>query len=360
VKKNHYAVMMAGGIGSRFWPVSKSRYPKQFLDILGTGKSLLQLSFERLQHLFATERVLILTNEAYRDTTLQQLPELSEENLLLEPVRKNTAPSIAYAAHKILALDTNASIVITPSDHVIMNEGKYITALQKALKIVDKRDILVTLGVRPSRPDTGYGYIQFHEEKEEDGVFKVKTFVEKPPLEMATTFYKSGDFLWNSGIFISNVRTLLNAYHHYLPEVSDIFKEGKKLYNTKKEKDFVYKAFTLCPNVSIDNAIMEKAKNVSVIPAQFGWSDLGTWASLYESYDKDYWGNAVHGKNVMIYDSSNCMVMVPDGKLVVMEGLEDYIVVDTDEVLLLCRKDQEQRIKEIVMDIKLKKGEKFL
>jgi mannose-1-phosphate guanylyltransferase len=198
------------------------------------------------------------------------------------------------------------------------------------------------------------------EEKEDGGLFKVKTFVEKPPLDIATTFFQSGDFLWNAGIFISNARTLLNAYHHYLPEVNDFFKEGKKFYNTPKEKEFVYKAFSMCPNISIDTAIMEKAKNVMVIPAQFGWSDLGTWASLYESRKKDYWGNAVQGKNVMIYDSANCMVMVQDKKLVVLEGLEEYIVVETDDVLLICRKDQEQKIKEIVMDIKMKKGEKYL
>ncbi|MEO5675035.1 MAG: mannose-1-phosphate guanylyltransferase [Chitinophagales bacterium] len=360
MKKHQYAVIMAGGIGSRFWPFSKTNHPKQFLDILGTGKSLLQQSFERLQNTFDTKRIYIVTNAAYRDITLQQLPHLSVDHLLLEPVRKSTAPCIAYAAHKILSLDSNACIALTPSDHIITNEERFSAALSKALKVAEKKDIIITLGIQPTRPDTGYGYIQYHEEKEEDGLYRVKTFVEKPPVEMATTFFKSGDFLWNAGIFISNVRTLLNAFHHYLPEVNDIFKEGKKLYNTKDEKEFVNKAFTLCPNVSIDNAIMEKAKNVSVIPAKFGWSDLGTWTSLYEAYIKDYLGNAVSGKNVMIYDSSNCMVMVPDHKLVVLEGLEDVIVVETEEALLICRKNQEQKIKEMVMDIKLKKGEKFL
>ena len=360
MKRHQYAVMMAGGIGSRFWPLSRAKYPKQFLDILGTGKSLLQQSYDRLRNTFTEDRIFIVTNEAYREITQQQLPELKEDHLLQEPVRKNTAPCIAYACYKILALDSNACIAVTPSDHIIISEEKYSAALSKALKVVEKKDIIVTLGIPPTRPDTGYGYIQYHEEKEEDGLYKVKTFVEKPPIEMATTFYRSGDFLWNAGIFISNVRTLLNAYHHYLPEVNDIFKEGKKLYNTKGEKDFINKAYTLCPNVSIDTAIMEKAKNVSVIPAKFGWSDLGTWASLYEAYHKDYWGNAVSGKNVMIYDSANCMVMVPDEKLVVLEGMEDFIVVDTKETLLICRKDQEQKIKEIVMDIKLKKGEKYL
>jgi len=360
MKKHQYAVIMAGGIGSRFWPWSKSDQPKQFLDILGTGKTLLQLTYERLQKTFSANRIFIITNEAYLQIAKEQLPDLKDEQLLLEPARKNTAPAIAYAFHKILAMDSNACVAILPSDHIILNEEKFEVALNKSLKAVEKKDVIITLGIRPTRPDTGYGYIQYLEEKEEDGLYKVKTFVEKPPLEMATTFFQSGDFLWNAGIFISNARTMLNAYHHYLPEVNDIFKEGKKVYNTPKEKEFVYKAFSLCPNVSIDNAIMEKAKNVMVIPAHFGWSDLGTWASLYESRMKDYWGNAVQGKNVVIYDSANCMVMAPDNKLVVLEGLEDYIVVETADSLLICRKSQEQKIKEMVMDIKLKKGEKYL
>ena len=360
MKKHQYAVMLAGGIGSRFWPVSKSRLPKQFLDILGTGQSMMQMTYARLLRSFAPDKIFVITNVAYREIAKSQLPDLMEENLLLEPVRKNTAPCIAYAGHKILSIDTNSSVIITPSDHMILREEQYDKAVQKALKVVQKRDIIVTLGIRPTRPDTGYGYIQYMEDVEEDGVFKVKTFVEKPPLDMATTFYQSGDFLWNAGIFISNVRTLLNAYHHYLPEVNDLFKEIKKVYNTSGEKEFVAKAFSMCPNVSIDTAIMEKAKNVCVIPAQFGWSDLGTWASLWENYEKDYYGNAVKGKNVMIYDSTNCMVMVPDKKLVILQGLEDYIVIDTGDALLICKKDKEQEIKEMTADIKRKELDEYL
>ncbi|MBX7107614.1 MAG: mannose-1-phosphate guanylyltransferase [Chitinophagales bacterium] len=360
MKKHQFAVMLAGGIGSRFWPVSKSRMPKQFLDILGTGQSMMQMTYDRLLRNFSPDKIFVITNESYRDIAKQQLPALNDENLLLEPARKNTAPCIAYAGHKILSIDTNASFIITPSDHMILREDQYDKAVQQAMKVVQKRDIIITLGIRPTRPDTGYGYIQYMEDSGEDGVFKVKTFVEKPPLDIATTFYRSGDFLWNAGIFISNVRTLMNAYHHYLPEVNDVFKEIKKVYNTPGEKEFVAKAFSMCPNVSIDTAIMEKAKNVCVIPAQFGWSDLGTWASLYEQYAKDYLGNAVSGKNVMIYDSTNCMVMVPEKKMVVLQGMEDYIVVDTEEVLLICRKDQEQEIKQIVADIKRNKGDRFL
>jgi len=276
MKKHNYAVMLAGGIGSRFWPVSKSKLPKQFLDILGIGKSLMQLTYERLQRSFSANRIFVITNEAYRDIAMKQLPLLKEENLLLEPARKNTAPCIAYAGHKILSLDSNACAVITPSDHIILREDQYDKALQKALKVAEKRDIIITLGVRPTRPDTGYGYIQFMENKEEDDVFKVKTFVEKPPLDIATTFYQSGDFLWNAGIFISNVRTLLNAYHHYLPEVNDVFKEGKKVYNTSAEKEFVAKAFTMCPNVSIDTAIMFSRSSGVRIRSGIGVSQTST------------------------------------------------------------------------------------
>lgn len=320
----------------------------------------MQLTYERFIQFFPAEKIFIITNEAYKDLVKLHIPQVKEENLLLEPARKNTAPCIAYAGHKILSLDTNSNVVIAPSDHVILNEAKYREAIEKGLKVVEKKDLIITLGIPPTRPDTGYGYIQYMDEKGEDGVFKVKTFVEKPPFDIATTFFQSGDFLWNAGIFISNVRTLLNAFHHFLPEVNDNFKEGKKVYNTPAEKEFVSNAFALCPNVSIDTGIMEKAKNVCVIPAQFGWSDLGTWASLYESHHKDYLGNAVSGKNVMIYDSNNSMVMVPDQKLVVLQGLEDYIVVDTEEVLLICRKDKEQEIKQIVADIRRKKGDRFL
>jgi mannose-1-phosphate guanylyltransferase len=231
---------------------------------------------------------------------------------------------------------------------------------EKALTLVSMKDVLLTLGVMPTRPDTGYGYIQFLEDVNENGAFKVKTFVEKPTLEIAKTFYQSGDFLWNAGIFVANVKSWVRAFHHYMPEMNELFTDGKKFYNTPKEKSFITKIYAQCPNTSIDIGVMEKAKNVLVIPAKFGWTDLGTWASLYGMYEKDYVGNAVSGKNVMIYDSNNCMVLVPDNKLVVLQGLEDYIVVDTEDVLLVCEKNREQEIKQIVADIKRQKGEKFL
>ncbi len=351
---------MAGGIGSRFWPYSKNKKPKQFLDVLGTGKTLIQQTYDRFAQFILPENIFVIANDAYKDLVREQLPKIKETNLLLEPARKNTAPCVAYAAHKIASINGNANIIIAPSDHVILNEMVFADVAEKALTLVGIKDVLVTLGIMPTRPDTGYGYIQFHEDQNENGAFKVKTFVEKPTLEIAKTFYQSGDFLWNAGIFVANVKSWVRAFHHYMPEMNELFAEGKTAYGTAKEKDFITKTYAQCPNVSIDIGIMEKAKNVLVIPAKFGWTDLGTWASLYGMYEKDYLGNAVSGKNVMIYDSTNCIVMVPNNKLVVLEGLDDYIVVDTDDVLLICQKSQEQEIKQIVADIKRQKGEKYL
>lgn len=351
---------MAGGIGSRFWPYSKTGLPKQFLDILGIGKTLLQISYERLLNIFLPQNIFVITNVDYGDITRTQLPQLDESRLLLEPFRKNTAPCIAYSALRLIAQDPAACVGFFPSDHFIIGEDKFAAAITAALKVGEKHDVIITIGIRPTRPDINYGYIQFLENREEHGLFKVKTFVEKPPLEIANAFYRSGDFLWNAGIFISHIRTLLNAYQHHLPEVIQYFKEIKRWLNTAEEPAMVSRAYSLCPNVSIDTAIMEKARNVMVMPATFGWSDLGTWASLYQAFPKDYLGNAVKGKNVMIYDAQNCMVMVPDQKLVVLEGLDDFIVVDTEEVLLICRRSQEQRIKEIIMDVRLQKGDRFV
>ncbi len=351
---------MAGGIGSRFWPQSRLSKPKQFLDILGVGKTLLQMTYERFLKICPKENIYIVTNEAYRELTQQQLPDIDDGQILGEPLRRNTGPCIAYISAKINALQDDANMVVAPSDHLIMNEDLFVDDIRKALDFVDKKDCLITLGIKPTRPDTGYGYIQYLENKGDKGVYKVKTFTEKPTYEIAKSFLESGDFLWNSGMFIWKVRNILKAFKKHLPEMYDIFMDGKKVYNTPEEKAFIKKSYALCTNISIDYAIMEKANNVSVIPSDFGWSDLGTWASLYEKYDKDYLGNAVSGKNVMIYDSSNCMVMVPENKLVVLEGLEDYIVVDAEDTLLICRKSNEQEIKQITTDIKRKLGDEFL
>ena len=351
---------MAGGIGSRFWPASKMAQPKQFLDILGVGKSLLQMTYDRFVKICPKENIFVVTNTAYVDLTREQLPALEKNQVLGEPQRRNTAPCVAYISHKIASINQDANVVVAPSDHLILKEKKFIEVVKNALGFVDKNDTLVTLGIKPSRPDTGYGYIQYLTDKEVDGVYQVKTFTEKPTLEIAKSFIESGDFLWNSGMFIWNVKSIIGAFKRYRRELHDTFAEGKDVYNSAEEEEFIENAYALCTNISIDYAIMEKASNVGVVPSDFGWSDLGTWASLYEKYDKDYLGNAVKGKNVMIFDATNCMVMAPDEKLMILQGLDDYIVVDTPDALLICKKSNEQQIKQMTADIKRKKRDKYL
>ncbi len=351
---------MAGGIGSRFWPKSRVAHPKQFLDILGMGKTLLQMTYDRFLEVCPKENIYIVTSHLYGDLVKEQLPDLEDHQIVQEPIRRNTAPCIAYVSHKIKAQNPNASIVVAPSDHIVMKEEVFTEVINKALKFVSKEEALVTLGIVPTRPDTGYGYIQFDENDTEEKIFKVKTFTEKPTPEIAKTFLKSGDFVWNAGIFIWSVNTILTAFEKHLPEIHEVFAQGTGLYNTDKEQKFISTAYSLCTNISIDYGVMEKAEDVFVIPADFGWSDLGTWASLYETYNHDYLGNAVSGKNVMIYDSANSMVMVPDDKLVVLQGLDGYCVIDTGDILLICQKEREQEIKGITADIKSKKGEKYL
>jgi mannose-1-phosphate guanylyltransferase len=357
-KENKYAVIMAGGIGSRFWPVSTTTHPKQFIDILGTGKTLIQQTYNRFKKVCPKENIFVVTNEIYKDMVNQQLPELSDNQILCEPIAKNTAPCIAYASYKISKLNPDALIAIAPSDHLIQDEEEFVKLMNIAYDTSSKDDCLITLGIKPTRPDTGYGYIQFIGSS---GLCKVKTFTEKPNLELAKTFLQSGDFLWNAGIFAASAKSMISAFQLHMPEVNEIFKEGKAFYNTEKEHTFVKKAYSHCPSISIDYGVMEKAKNVYVYAADFGWSDLGTWGSLYTILEKDYVGNAViNPENVMMYDSSNCMVRIPKNKLVVIQGLDDYIVVESDDALLICQKSQEQMIKQFVSDVKMKKGEKFI
>ncbi len=351
---------MAGGIGSRFWPLSKNQKPKQFMDILGVGRTLLQQTFDRFAPFIDEERIYVSTHESYVALVKEQLPDLHEKQILVEPLRKNTAPCVLFATHRISSMDEDANVVISPSDHIVLDKKKFRECIQLGFDAAEKKDILITLGIKPLRPDTGYGYIQYHDEKHEEGVHKVKTFTEKPTLDIARTFLESGDFLWNAGIFVFNVKTILKAYHRLLPDMYDLFNEGKKVYNTPREAEFISKVYATVQSMSIDIGVMEKAKNVCVIPSDFGWSDLGTWASLYESYPKDYFGNAVSGKNVMIVDSKNNMVMMPNHKLAVLHGLDDFIVVDTEEALLICPKNKEQEIKQIVADIRRQKGDRWL
>lgn len=351
---------MAGGIGSRFWPVSRTQYPKQFIDLLGTGKSLIQWTYNRFKEICPPENIYLITNQAYINTLKQQIPEISDENIISEPSRKNTAPCAAYFAHRIMALNPNANIIMSPADHLIMDEPAFVRTAQDALDFVAKHKALLTLGIKPTRPDTGYGYIQYDTDQEIDRVYKVKTFTEKPSLELARTFLKSGDFLWNSGIFVWNVQTIYNAIEKHMPEMHEVFAQAKDVYNTKAEHDMINTLYPQCTNISIDYGIMEKAKNVYVIPSYFGWSDLGTWESAYENSEKDYLGNAVYGDNVMVIDATECMIKAPNEKLVVLQGLENFIVVDTPDVLLICERNREQQIKEYVAEVKRNKGEKFL
>lgn len=358
--KNNYALIMAGGIGSRFWPISRTSYPKQFIDILGTGKTLIQQTYERFLKIVPKENIFILTNDNYIHLVKKQLDNIDDAQIIGEPIMRNTAPCIAYGSHKIRKINPNAAIVVAPSDHLILDNDEFIRCINVALNAASKNNCLITLGIKPSRPDTGYGYIQYNTQKIEENFFKVKTFTEKPSLEIAKTFVQSGDFLWNAGIFVWSAENIIQSFEKYLPEMNDIFLEGTEIYNTDKEKEFIQSAFTQCTNISIDYGIMEKADNVYVLPTEFGWSDLGTWASVYELSEKDYVGNAVRpAERVIMYDSSNCMVNVPIGKLVVLQGLHDYIVVEDNNTLLICPRDQEQEIKQIVAEIKQRFGPEF-
>ena len=360
--KNNYCVIMAGGIGARFWPMSKTAHPKQFIDILGTGETLIQQTFNRFLKVCPPENILIVTNEQYKDLVMEQLPLIQEKQVLCEPSRRNTAPCIAYANYKIFNENPDARIVVAPSDHIIMKEDVFVNVVTEALDAVTDNDWLLTLGITPSRPDTGYGYIQYNGDQayaKNNDIKKVKTFTEKPELEMAKQFLESGDFLWNAGIFIWSLKSIMAAFENHLPEIDSLFKAGIGKYSTDDEHAFINETYSVCPNISIDYGVMEKAENVHVYRADFGWSDLGTWGSLYEIREKDDNNNAIVGKNVMTYDSSNCIVNVPKNKLVVIQGLDDYIIAEEDHSLLICRKQDEQMIRNIVNDIRIEKGEHY-
>ncbi len=356
MNENNYAVIMAGGIGSRFWPMSKASFPKQFLDILGTGETLIQQTFRRLERICPPENILVVTNTDYKNLCLEQLPNIVENNILCEPAMRNTAPCIAYAAFKIQNMNPNANMIVAASDHIITKEGEFVRVLQDCLKITAENEVLLTLGITPSRPDTGYGYIQFTDAKlgNHKRVKRVKTFTEKPDKELALNFIDSGDFLWNSGMFIWSAKAITLAYRKHLHDMYDVFEEGKQYYNTEEETEYINRVFPGCKNISIDYGIMEKSDKVYVYPADFGWSDLGTWGSLYMHLDLDDNRNAVQGDNVKLYDSSDNIVNVPNDKLVVLQGLEGYIVVESEGTLLVCKKEDEQKIKQFVADIKSK------
>lgn len=358
--KNIYVAIMAGGIGSRFWPVSRVSHPKQFLDILGTGKTLIQQTFDRFARLVPAENIFVVTANEYMDLTKEQLPQLPEENIIGEPFRKNTAPCIAYISFKLQKINPEGSLIIAPADHLILQEDKFLEVCKDALGFVNHFNALLTIGIKPTYPNTGYGYIQHEDMAAAPGVHKVKTFTEKPNLELAKTFMASGDFLWNSGIFIWKIKNGLHAFQLHMPEMYELFLSDEDRLNTPGEKAAIEEIYPQCSNISIDFGVMEKAGNVYVIPSSFGWSDLGTWNSAWENMEKDYFDNAVAGQKVIVFDSRKCVVHVPDSKLVVLQGLDDYIVADTADVLLICCKDKEQEIKEYVAEVKRNTGEKFL
>ncbi|MDL2257168.1 mannose-1-phosphate guanylyltransferase [Bacteroidales bacterium OttesenSCG-928-I14] len=358
--KNNYCVIMSGGIGSRFWPFSRESRPKQFLDFFGTGRSLLQQTFDRLSQIIPVENIYIATNTIYTDLVKEQLPELKDEQILGEPTRRNTAPCIAYASYRIKAVNPKANIVVAPSDHLILQEQHFLKNISTGLNFVSKFPSLLTLGVRPNRPETGYGYIQTCEGDTKDNIQEVKAFTEKPNLELAKVFFESGDFFWNSGIFIWNVDVILDAFRKYLPDMALRFEQGTELYNTPEEKKFIEKQYPTCENISIDYGIMEKADNVYMLVADFDWSDLGTWGSLHDISEKDENMNAALKCKSAFIESSNNLVSLPEGKLAVVQGLDDYIVAEADNILLICKKSDEQKIKQFVTDVNMKYDNEYL
>jgi len=359
--ENNYCIIMAGGVGSRFWPMSTPQCPKQFLDVLGIGKSLIQMTYERLLHIAPKENIYVVTNECYAELVQNQLTELTRTQILTEPKRKNTAPCIAYASAKIFALNPNATLIVAPSDHLILKEENFIQTINIAIEDANLDKKLVTLGIKPTRPDTGYGYIEFSDEKEifPGQVTEVKHFREKPSKEMAELFLKSGNYYWNSGIFIWKAQSILNALEKFKPELFQLFAGDLSFYNTPLEQENINRCFEECEDISIDFAVMENAKNTDVVLANFDWSDLGTWGSLYTHLEKDFNGNAVIGDNVHIMNSTNCIVNLPNNKLALIEGLDNHIVVESDNVLMILNKNDEQNLKKYMLPMAEKSPEFF-
>jgi mannose-1-phosphate guanylyltransferase len=349
---------MAGGIGSRFWPFSRNAHPKQFHDILGIGKTMIQQTADRFDGICPKENIYIVTNKIYAQKVKEQLPFLADDQILLEPIARNTAPCVAYASYKIFKRNPKANIVVAPSDHVILKEEEFKRSISAALLQTSQQDIIVTLGIKPHRPDTGYGYIQFLGQSFGE-LHKVKTFTEKPNLELAKQFVESGDFVWNAGIFVFNAQAILHCFEAYMPETAELFQQGNSSYYNQEEENFIANAYSQCKSISIDYGIMEKASNVHVLLCDFGWSDLGTWKSLYDISQKDASANALQGKHIL-YDTTNCIIRTPKDRLVIVEGMDNYIIAEFENVLMICRKDSEQRVKEFLGDAKETHGESFV
>ena len=340
---------MAGGIGSRFWPMSTPEKPKQFTDVLGCGRTLIQLTYDRFKDIISPDHVWVVTSVKYAETVRQQLPEIPLQNILMEPCRRNTAPCIAYVSWRIKVIDPRANIVVSPSDHVVMNVAEFQRVISSSLQFVQETDAIITLGMKPTRPETGYGYIQAdlsYSSVRNTEIFRVDSFREKPDQDTAQRYISQQNFFWNAGIFVWNVSTIVNAFRVYQPGISQIFEKLQPYYGTEREQEMIDLQFPLCENISVDYAILEKAEEIVVFPADFGWSDLGTWGSLLENTGRDVYGNSCIGPNISVYETSNCMIHTTQEKRVVVQGLNGYIVAEKDDTLLICRLEEEQRIKQ--------------
>lgn len=359
---NRYVLIMAGGVGSRFWPLSRREKPKQFLDILGTGETLIQQTYRRFKSICPEENIFIVTSNDHKDLVSEQLG-INSDRVLTEPLRRNTAPCIAYGTFRIMSQNPEAVIAVTPADHLILKEEEFSRVMGNAYEFAEKNKVLLTLGIKPDRPETGYGYIQANEKKPVAGfdrLLKVKAFTEKPDIDLARIFIGSGDFYWNSGIFIWSINSIREAFEKYLPDIYSAFEDGKELFGTEAEENFITQTYASCVSISIDYGIMEKADNVFVMCADVGWSDLGTWSSLYEHTPIEKNGNAIVRGEVFSYETSGNIINISPGKIAVLQGLEDYIVVNTDDVLLVVKKEEEQNIKQYLDAVRKKTKEKYL
>lgn len=353
-KREIYCVIMAGGVGTRFWPKSRKSMPKQFLDILGTGKSFIRMTFERFNKTIPAENFLVVTNQHYKELVLQHIPELTAEQILCEPVGRNTAPCICYAASYLRSKCANSLMVVTPSDHYVANEEVFTQTIENCIDFIDTNDALMTIGINPTRPETGYGYIQM---SNKELISPVKCFTEKPNLEVAQAFIRSGEFLWNSGIFIWQTQAIIDAIKEHLPDMHALFEPIA--YGTESEERAIIDAFSQCRAISIDYGVMEKADNVFVHSGDFGWSDIGTWGSLYQQSRKDKYANAKPKEGCYTYDTRGSIISLPEGKVAIISGLRDYIIVDTDDVLMICPRTEEQNIKKYIDEVKFNQGDKF-
>ena len=359
--ENRYCVIMCGGVGSRFWPFSKSSAPKQFIDFFGTGRTLLQMSFDRIADIIPVRNILAITNERYAPLVREQLPELADDQILLEPDRRNTAPCIAWAAYHIRAINPNAMMLVAPSDHLILKEDMFKNSVNNGFSFLRSNPkSLLTMGIKPSRPETGYGYIQIEKEAEVGDIVKVKTFTEKPDLELAKVFMQSGEFFWNSGIFMWSANAIVDSFHEHCPDIAMRFDKGLGKFGTAAEREFIEKEFPACPNISIVYAIMEKSDSVSVQCVDFGWSDLGSWGAYHEKSPKAEHRNVIRNCRTVLNNCENNIFAAKTEKLIVASGLKDYIVADNEDILLICPLSEEQKIKQYVNEVKANFGDKYL